>query len=68
MRRRILTLKPSTIPYVDLVGTEKAIEGYNRLLTLPQNALIDSQITDLKKELVDKDIITEDHEGPIDVS
>ena len=66
--RTIRIIKQPEITHIERVGTEKAIEGYNKLLTLPQSALLDSQIRDLKKEFVDKDIITEDHEGPIDVS
>jgi len=68
MRKLLPIIHQSEITYVERVGTDAAIEGYNRLLTLPQSALLDSQIRDLKKEFVDKDIITEDHEGPIDVS
>jgi len=68
MRRIIHPLKPPTVTHIERVGRKEAIKGYNRLLTLPQSALLDSQIRDLKKELVDKEIITEDHEGPIDVS
>ena len=66
--RRKLHIKPPEVPYVDLVGIDVAIESYNRLLTLPQNYLNDLQIAELKKELVKRNIITEDHEGPIDVS
>ena len=68
MRRKLYMIKPPTMTHIERVGTDAAIEGYNRLLTLPQSALLDSQIRDLKKELVEQDIITEDHEGPIDVS
>jgi len=66
--RRKVFFKSSTIPYIERMGIEKTIEGYNRLLTLPQHATVDDQIQILKKQLVERNIITEDHEGPIDVS
>jgi hypothetical protein len=64
-QRRKLSFTVPTKPYAEVVGTDRAIESYNRLLTLPKNSTIDRQIAGLKEQLVKLNVITNDHEGPI---
>jgi len=42
------------------------IEAYNKLLPLQSNFINDATIADLKQELINRDVITADHEGSVD--
>lgn len=66
--RRRLSFNPPAKTYIELVGVDKAIESYNRIITLPESPSVVKQIEGLRKDFIERDIITEDHEGPISIS
>jgi hypothetical protein len=61
----MLTLQPPEQPATQTITDVSLIATYNNLLIMKSNFINDATLADLKQELVNRDIITNDHEGEV---
>jgi hypothetical protein len=66
MIERYITLTSDDVNAELLMTDDVLITVYNRNLMLPNNFFIIETIKTLKAELVKRNIVSEDHEGPIE--
>jgi len=69
MKKQFTIISPPKSDVLSVYDTSDLITSWNKMIESNTTHILGIDMTEsLRKELVERNIITEDHEGPIDVS